>query len=387
MMFRLFYISISLFVVLLSQPALSQDKMVCNLEGPVYKQSAISPLQDLSATDILRVYLDNIRPLVNLSNRKVVIKYVSNDSVIASAMDYLNGYSMEAVIAINQKYLERRVKGEFRAPMYHWVIGHEIAHHRDGDLYYLNEKDVFANYRKELLCDETAGYIVAKLNPSFSASQLDSLLHLLLNDPNSLPSSHPPLQYRILASRAGWLRGRGEHLQVNTSASHITKDSIDNYGIRIIITNGLRHLMHITGENGNLYHFAEAFNDHDHETAILIYNYNDSGRIYLGPLVKSERNGNAIFLTQAYIYIGSYVNDEKSGHGKMIFTTGDIYNGNFSNGLRSGFGVLYYQNGDVYCGEWANDEMSGSGVLYNNKRVIASGCWKKNKYTGKECLE
>lgn len=64
-----------------------------------------------------------------------------------------------------------------------------------------------------------------------------------------------------------------------------------------------------------------------------------------------------------YFKIGSFLNGNKHGQGKLTFPDGSKYTGSFENDLISGFGTLNCSDGRMYVGEWKNGNKHGKGVF------------------------
>lgn len=45
------------------------------------------------------------------------------------------------------------------------------------------------------------------------------------------------------------------------------------------------------------------------------------------------------------VYVGSFANGMKNGHGEIAFANGDVFTGNFVNNQPCGHGVMKYANG------------------------------------------
>jgi hypothetical protein len=62
-------------------------------------------------------------------------------------------------------------------------------------------------------------------------------------------------------------------------------------------------------------------------------------------------------------YIGTAINNEPEGEGKMFLDNGNIYTGQFHNGLFHGLGEYRYSNGDIYVGKFENGRESGGEIV------------------------
>ena len=66
-------------------------------------------------------------------------------------------------------------------------------------------------------------------------------------------------------------------------------------------------------------------------------------------------------------YLGYYVNNQKSGMGKMVWKNGAFYDGEWKDGLRHGFAKESFGDGDSFEGYFENDYKSGNGTYKNNE--------------------
>ena len=175
----------------------------------------------------------------------------------------------------------------------------------------------------------------------------------------------------------------------------------------------------------------------------LNFNYEFFGKIfydngnkgtYKGFIINGKREKKGIMeYPNNYIYIGNWLNDEKSGYGiiinkkvdnleknnkkKIIKTTFqllneekyndlfqrngfyfnniiEIYKGYFKNNKKEGLGEFLDENGNYYKGNWENDKKNGEGEIeYNITKIINNnvllkckiykGEWKDDKWNGK----
>lgn len=82
------------------------------------------------------------------------------------------------------------------------------------------------------------------------------------------------------------------------------------------------------------------------------------------------------------MYEGSYVNNKKSGNGKMTYVDGSVYTGDWDNDVRSVWGKMKYINGAVYVGHWANDERAGTGQITYPDGDVYYGEWANDEING-----
>jgi len=68
---------------------------------------------------------------------------------------------------------------------------------------------------------------------------------------------------------------------------------------------------------------------------------------------ESVNISHAITENQGDVYEGSFVQDQFSGHGKLIHVNGDYYEGCWENGLKDGYGIYDLMSiGLKYQGQW-----------------------------------
>jgi hypothetical protein len=110
--------------------------------------------------------------------------------------------------------------------------------------------------------------------------------------------------------------------------------------------------------------------------------YNEGG-YYSGTWLDDNKNGQGKRLySNGDLFMGEFLNDEKK-LGLMKYKNGDQFNGEFSNEVRSGKGVQLYVNKDKYKGTWLNDMRFGNGTL-----ILAgtgqqlTGFWLNDNLTG-----
>lgn len=85
---------------------------------------------------------------------------------------------------------------------------------------------------------------------------------------------------------------------------------------------------------------------------------------YKGELERpGVRRGRGAFLTETYIYQGTWLNNKRHGIGRLLTASGDLYEGYYKKGLRTGFGDLKTLHGLHYIGDWAKDQFHGRGIL------------------------
>jgi hypothetical protein len=98
-------------------------------------------------------------------------------------------------------------------------------------------------------------------------------------------------------------------------------------------------------------------------------------------------DGHGVFMqfndgTTVSIYDGSFVNNNKMGHGKMTYPDGSVYTGNWVNDVISGRGTMKYADKAVYTGNWENGMFSGRGTMKYADDAVYTGSWDLNVKSG-----
>lgn len=112
------------------------------------------------------------------------------------------------------------------------------------------------------------------------------------------------------------------------------------------------------------------------------------GSWYEGAFQDGVRNGYGIQTYSEYdekerkSYEGNWVDDERSGQGKLLWKDGAVYEGEFQNDMRNGYGIETYSGGDVYEGEFQNDVKSGQGKYTWTSGTVYEGEFKDGTRNG-----
>ena len=80
------------------------------------------------------------------------------------------------------------------------------------------------------------------------------------------------------------------------------------------------------------------------------------------------------------MFVGSFSQDERSGHGHLFLPNGDRYTGNFDSGKFNGIGEWYDgSNGKMYKGHFKDDLFHGIGTTFNQDGSIdQQGTWQND---------
>jgi len=103
---------------------------------------------------------------------------------------------------------------------------------------------------------------------------------------------------------------------------------------------------------------------------------------------KDSREGYGIMeYKNGNIYDGNWLNNQKSGLGKMIFSSNMpsimwTYYGEWKNNLFNGLGLMKYSKYRLYKGNWLNGKRDGYGKMIMNN-VTYEGNWSDNFINGK----
>jgi hypothetical protein len=80
---------------------------------------------------------------------------------------------------------------------------------------------------------------------------------------------------------------------------------------------------------------------------------------------------------------GEWRDDNRNGQGTTIYANGDRCNGNFRDNLMCGHGVFSFASGNGYDGEWRNDYFNGRGIRTWSNGDRYDGEWRDGKANGK----
>ena len=87
--------------------------------------------------------------------------------------------------------------------------------------------------------------------------------------------------------------------------------------------------------------------------------------VYIGEFLDGEKSGKGEENSNEGNFVGNFYHDKKNGKGKMIYKlTGDIYEGDYKNDLFDGKGnYIWKATGQKYTGDYKNGLMHGNGLL------------------------
>lgn len=93
-------------------------------------------------------------------------------------------------------------------------------------------------------------------------------------------------------------------------------------------------------------------------------------------------SGGTIIRVPVGVYVGSYVDGKKDGHGKLIYQDGEIYVGSWKNDAREDKGVRVSANGTKYDGYWMNGRAHGTGKCLWIEGHEYEGDWQDGSQHG-----
>ncbi len=132
----------------------------------------------------------------------------------------------------------------------------------------------------------------------------------------------------------------------------------------------------------------------------------DSGETYVGPCnLDYNAHGRGKFtFKDGTIYVGDFIDGEKSGRGRIEYADGCVYDGEFLEdaphgtgtyttkkgiyegqlvcGHKEGPGKMTFANGDVYEGNFVKDRIEGEGTLTKIDGTVAQGNFRETKRDG-----
>mmetsp|Transcript_60034 Transcript_60034/g.105076 ORF Transcript_60034/g.105076 Transcript_60034/m.105076 type:complete len:224 (-) Transcript_60034:13-684(-) len=80
------------------------------------------------------------------------------------------------------------------------------------------------------------------------------------------------------------------------------------------------------------------------------------------------------------VFTGTFVNNVKTGMGRVNYKKGGFYQGSFQDGKRHGEGTFQYPNKDIYSGMWKDGKRHGKGTyVYQETKYELKGDWKDGK--------
>ena len=110
--------------------------------------------------------------------------------------------------------------------------------------------------------------------------------------------------------------------------------------------------------------------------------------IYKGYMEKNCFNGIGSEQRSDSVYLGHFVDDQKSGVGLYTMSDKSFYLGHWFQDLKCKYGIQHHQNGDKFEGEFKMDQMSGLGRYFDTQEGSTyTGTFDYNKRSGFGRLE
>lgn len=111
------------------------------------------------------------------------------------------------------------------------------------------------------------------------------------------------------------------------------------------------------------------------------------GTSYEGDFVENKKTGRGkMIYATGEIYEGEWRDDTQNGQGTMTWPTGAEYVGQWKDGKRCGKGEMHHVNGDHYSGNWEDNVPHGQGTLITASGVNYTGNWKLGRFDGRGTL-
>ena len=108
-----------------------------------------------------------------------------------------------------------------------------------------------------------------------------------------------------------------------------------------------------------------------------------NGDKYVGAFVDGKRTGQGTLTwSNGNKYVGTFVDGKRTGQGTLTWSNGDKYVGAFVDDKRTGQGTYTFANGNKYVGAFVDDKFSGQGTFTSANGTIQAGIWANDKYVG-----
>ena len=131
-------------------------------------------------------------------------------------------------------------------------------------------------------------------------------------------------------------------------------------------------------DNGNIY-IGEWLNNQ--KSGLGTTNW-PNGDKYVGQYRDDQRNGQGTYTwPDGTKYVGPYKDNNKNGYGTITFPNGNKYLGLFKDNKYNGEGTFIWADGSKYVGQWRDDNKNGQGILYNvNGTISQQGIWRDDVF-------
>jgi hypothetical protein len=101
---------------------------------------------------------------------------------------------------------------------------------------------------------------------------------------------------------------------------------------------------------------------------------------------EEEERTTSTIVTEKYKFIGELKNGKRDGFGVCYYTNGDKYMGYWIDDMKSGLGKLTMKNGKTFSGEFSDNSIDGFVEYINNQGVIHHGIMRGFKFIPGEPL-
>ncbi len=106
-------------------------------------------------------------------------------------------------------------------------------------------------------------------------------------------------------------------------------------------------------------------------------------KLYEGNFKNGKKNGMGSQYYPDATYVGNWVNDKRSGKGKIIWNDGGSYDGDWADDKRNGKGKIVWKDSSNYYGDWVEDFRTGKGKYIWKDGMVYEGDWVKGNREGK----
>ena len=387
------------------------EDVVCGLDGdtnPMILKTSNSEIE--TKNEYLLEYLNNVKEVFGQSFARYNIRIINGRYMAAAHFQRIGSDMAARVITIDENYYSSLVTdSENKKALFIWIISHEIQHHINGDLHYDN-KIIAANMKKEILADERAGFAVGKLT-NVNIDFFEKVLPKVVRE-NRYSNTHPERVFRIMASKAGWIRSKlNQSNDENIFGVNYIRKEYNNGEAWGQYSNDAFNgtLIYLFNSGGVLITNETNSKSNGKGIEIKMDDQNEVSSVFFGNLTDNKRNGfgsvfntdgssfKGMFKDNTYSgqgtfiyprgskYVGNFVDDVMSGQGVFYGSNGNRYEGHFENNKFNGYGIYYYKDGSVYRGNFKDDFRHGDGIFYKDEELISAGCWEEGEYKGVTC--
>lgn len=179
--------------------------------------------------------------------------------------------------------------------------------------------------------------------------------------------------HRILPTRDGSIV-IGPRGDLVTSNTYLVKYPNNGYYIGPLAGQNRHGLGYRTYADPDLLYYGEYVNNLKSGKGKL-WSRKEKRWVYDGSWANDVKNGYGEMWKNGVTYKGNWANDKLEGIGRMDWPSGQNYEGSFSRDLRNGEGTMTFPNGDQYSGGWKNGRPHGKGGYMWKGGEVYNGTW------------